>query len=135
MITEGLRSLLLAQSSVTGTVGSSGAYIQFAPQGVNPPFIVISRVDTERPLRLDGSGGMRMADIDIECWSTTPTKAAALAKTVADVLDDYTGAAGSETVEAVLLQGESDGEETPTSGEDVVRFYTLLDFSIHYLPA
>jgi len=50
-------------------------------------------------------------------------------------LDDYTGAAGSETIGAVLLNDESDSYEPPTDASDVGIYVVTLDLDVMYNPA
>lgn len=130
MICEGLRTLLLAQSSVTDT--TSEIYVTQAPQRAGTPRIVVDRVSDEKYKGLDGYQSAKHCEVDIEVWSTTPTKAAALAKTISDFLDDYTGAAGNETILSSHQIDTSDSFDYRSSGDDVVDYVTILNFEFHY---
>lgn len=132
MISEGLRTLLLAQSSVTDLVGTR-IYVTVARQGITQPYIVIDRVDNEKYKGLAGYLSAQHAEVDIECWASTQTAAAALAKIVSDYLDDFSGATGgSETITAVHQVGDVDNYATPQGGGEITEFVTILNFELDY---
>lgn len=133
MICEGLRTLLLAQSSITDVVGTSGIYVTAAPQSAEVPYIVIDRVRDEIYKGLSGNLGTRHCEVDIDCWHTKPGTASALAKIVSDYLDDFSGATGgSETILAVHQVDESDTFDPPPSGGPIQEFATILNLEIDY---
>lgn len=132
MICEGLRILLLAQSSVTDLAGTR-IYVTAAKQGITQPYIVIDRVDNEKYKGLGGYLSTQHCEVDIECWASTQTAAAALAKVVSDYLDDFSGATGgSETVLASHQVGDVDNYATPPSGSEITEFVTILNFEFDY---
>lgn len=133
MICEGLRTLLLAQSTVTDVVGTSGIYVTTARQTTSLPYIVLDRVGDEKYTALDGYQSARHAEVDIECWHKTPGQAAALAKIVSDYLDDFSGATGGdETILSSHHIDDNDTFDTPQSGEEIREFVTILNFEFHY---
>ena len=127
-------SLLAGESSVTNLV-STRIYIGKAPQGAALPHIVITQMDSEENVALDGTGGLRFVDFDIDCKADRSVEAEALGKAVRTFLDDYTGTAGSETVGAVIVNSESTDFEPPHDASDVGIHTTLLDVTIQYTPA
>lgn len=132
MICEGLRTLLLAQSSVTDLV-STRIFVTAAKQGEVLPYIVIDRVSDEKYKGLSGYLSTRHAEVDIECWGKTQSTAASLAKIVSDYLDDFSGATGgSETVLAVQQVDEDDTFDPPDSGGQIQEFVTILTFELDY---
>lgn len=133
MICEGLRTLLLTQSSITNVVGTSGIYVSAAPQTATLPYIVLDRISDEKHKALDGYTGTRHGEVDIECWDTTPGDAASLAKIVSDYLDDFSGATGGD--ETILSSHQIDDNDTfaePDSGEEIREFVTILNFEFQY---
>lgn len=132
MIAKGIKTLLLAQASVTAIV-STRIFVSAAKQGTDPPYIVIDRMSDEKYKGLDGVQTGKQAEIDIECWARTPESAAALAEVVSDFLDDFQGATGGvETVLAVHHLGDSDNYVAPTSGGEITEFVSLINLEIQY---
>lgn len=134
MICEGLRTLLLAQSTVTDIVGSSGVYVTAARQSGTRPYIVLDRVDDEKYKGLAGYlSTTRRCEIDIECWGKTQSSASALAKVVSDFLDDFSGATGgTETILSANQVGDTDNFDPPDSGGAIQEFVTILNFEFMY---
>lgn len=131
MIAEGLKTLLLAQAPVAAIVGTR-IYVTAAKQGTPRPYIVIDRMRDEKFKGLDGVQTAKQAEIDIECWASTPGSAAALAKVVSDYLDDFKGVAGAETILAAHQLDDSDNYVTPTSGGEITEFVTILNLEFIY---
>jgi len=145
MIEEGLRTLLLAESTVTGLVDQTkggefkGVYVDDAPQGSPFDYVLITNLDDSHNNTLEGgdytgAGAMHVAEIDIDCKSRTPGAAKALASAVIAYLADYSGAAGSQTILAVVFQDRTSGVEPATSGEGHSVHVETLDFLIQYRP-
>lgn len=133
MICEGLRTLLLAQSSVTAVVGTDGIFVTAAGQRADLPYIVIARVSDEKYKGLDGVLTLKHCEVDIECWHKTQSGAAALAKIVGDYLDDFSGATGgAETIKAVHHIDDDDTFDPPESGGQIQEFATILTFEMGY---
>lgn len=131
MISKGLRTLLLAQSSITDVV-SQKIFVGAATQGTEQPYIVIDRTSGEKFKGLDGYQGTRRAEIDIECWHNTPGDATTLADLVSDFLDDYTGAAGSATIKESTQVDETDNYDQPKSAGQIGEWVTILNFEFIY---
>jgi len=132
---EGLRKLLLATASVTSIVGGR-VFITRVPQKADreKEHILITQMSSEENKSFDGTSELRFLSFDVDCKGATSSKADILAKAVRALLKDYTGAAGDQTVEAVLFNGESDGFEPPVDGSDKGLYVTVLDFQIQYSP-
>lgn len=130
----GLVALLAGESTINTIVGSR-VYVSKAPQGQPLPYIVITQMDSEEFKSLDSTGETRAVDFDIDCKSKTSVQADQLGKAVRVFIQDYTGAAGDETVSAVLLNDESASYEPPHDGSDVGIHVTLLDVTIQYKPS
>lgn len=140
-IETGLRTLLLAQSSITALVPAqtikgqslSGIFCEHPEQGFLPPFILISKIDTDPWLTLGNSLGTRATDFDFDCYSYTYPGALAIAAAVKAFIEDYTGAAGADnTIKAVLwMNGRSD-QLNEGQGRDVRQFIESLSFTIQH---
>ena len=139
-IKDGIRTLLLAQSSITTlapaqTVGSKsyGAiFVDKVKQGIVPPFIEISRTGSDAMPAMDGTTGMKSTEIDIDCWEWTEPKAEALATVVSEFLKDYSGSAGSDVIDSVLWEDTNDFKEPEQGGSDKWRYAVTLSFTIQH---
>lgn len=133
MIT-GLRTLLAAQSSITNIVGSR-IYVNKAPQKAATPYVILTQLNSEEYKSLDATTGtLRMLSIDIDCKAATFTDAESLGNAVRTFIDDYSGAAGSYTIGAVLLNGETHDYEPPADGSDNGLHVVTLDVDVQYNP-
>ena len=131
MICEGLRTLLLAESTVTAV--TSKIYVTAARQNATAPYIVLDRIEDTKFSGLGGYLSARKCEVDIECWDTTPSDAAALSKIVGAYLDDFTGATGgSETILSCHEVGGNDTFATPKSGEEITEFVSILNYEFLY---
>lgn len=130
---SGLVSLLVNEATVSAIVGSR-VYVTRAPQQAAYPHIIITQMGTEENKSLDQTSGLRFITFDIDCKAQTSVGAETLANAVRTFIDDYTGTAGSFTVGAVLLGGESDDYESPTDGSDKGVYVVTLDVQIQYNP-
>jgi hypothetical protein len=137
----GLRTLLLAQSSITTLcpaqtlqgISYPAICVEALPQGMKPPYIVISSTGHDPMKALDGTTGMASTEIDIECVEYTDDQAEALAKAVSDYLKDYTGAAGSsDTIDAVLWDSKTTFVGQEQDGKNLWRFNVQLSFTIQH---
>ncbi len=130
----GLVSLLTGESTISDIVGSR-VYVSKAPQKATLPYIVITQMSSEEFKTLDNTGNLRAIDFDIDCKSDRSVTAETLGNAVRVFVQDYTGAAGEETIEAVLLNDESTDYEPPTDASDVGIHTVLLDVTIQFNPA
>lgn len=140
-IKDGLRTLLLTQSSITTLcpaqtiqgISYSGIFVDKVKQGFKPPYVLISRIGHDPFKSLDGTSGLAATEIDIDCVEYTEPEAEALADAVKAYLKDYTGAAGaSDTIDAVLLDDINDFQACETDGKDLWRFAVTLSFTIQH---
>jgi len=131
---EGLPAALRAESTISALVGTR-VYPFHAPQTAALPYIVVEQISSEENVALDGTGGLRFVTFDIDCKADRATESRTLGKTVREFLDDYSGAAGNETIDAVLMNSENTEYEPPTDGSDRGIYTTLLDVTIQYTPS
>jgi hypothetical protein len=140
VIESGIRTLLGAQSSITnlltsqtiGTVTFNGIFVQQAKQGFIPPFIAIKRIERDPMACLDGTVGMMSSDIVVSCVALTSDKADAVAKAVTDYFKDYTGAAGSDTIDAVIWTDAPTDEIADPAGGEVAWKSVDLEFTVQH---
>lgn len=143
-ILAGLRTLMLAESTITTLVGSQviggvtyqGIFVGHAVQGFTQDHIIISRASLDPMKHLGGTSGMRSIDVDIECYSRSKASVESIAEAVATYLDDYTGAAGaSNTIDAVLWNDTYDTASVPIEGSDVWLHSVTVDMTIQHTPS
>lgn len=130
----GLISLLSGESTISALVGAR-VYVNKAPQAAALPYIVVTQMTTDEYNAIDGTTGLRSVSFDIDCKADRSVEATSLADAVRVFVRDYTGAAGSETIDAVMLDGETADFEPPTDGSDTGIHTKTLDISIQYTPA
>jgi len=129
---SGLVSLLSTEATITA-ICSTRIYVNRAPENAAFPHVIITQMSSDENGTLDGgSGQLRFLDFDIDCKAKASVTAESLANAVRVFIDDYSGAAGSYTIGAVILNDESDDYEPPQDGSDVGVFVVTLDVTIHF---
>ena len=113
---SGLISLLKNEGSIS-TI-TSRIFITKAPETAELPYIVIELLDTDEFGSLDGTGNLRRVSFAVDCQSDRSVTAEALGKAVRVFMDDYTGAAGEFTIDAVNLNQEVSEYDPPREGSD-----------------
>ena len=140
-IETSLRTLLLAQSSITalvpaqtvGGVSFSGIFLDHNAEGFVAPFVLLTMVDHDPLKRLDGtSNGLAFTDFDIDCYCSNRPAAIALAAAVNSFLKDYTGAADTDTIDAVLFQSMRDDVVFLGDGRDQRHYVRSLSYQIQH---
>jgi len=130
---SGLVTLLSAQASISAIVGTR-VYVSKAPQKAALPHIVITQMRSEDYKSLDNTGNLRAVDYDIDCRADRSVESETLGNAVRTFLQDYSGAAGTYTIGAVLLNDETNDYEPPTDASDVGVHTVTLDVTIQFNP-
>ena len=129
---SGLVALLAGEATVNA-ICRSRIYVSKAPQKATFPHLVITQMSSEENGTIDGgSGQLRFLNFDIDCRAQTSVKAEELGNAVRTFLDDYSGAAGSYTIGAVIMNDESDDYEPPQDGSDVGVHVVTLDLDVQF---
>jgi len=68
----------------------------------------------------------------VDCVSETSVEAETLGNAVREYLDDFTGTAGTFTVDAVMMNGEHGGYDPPNDGSDGGFHIITLDLDVFY---
>lgn len=140
MITTELRTLLLAQSSITtlapaqtiNRISVPAVFVENAQQGFSPPFVIITNIQSEPIVCSDGTKEFRTAEIDIDAYGYSRVDSRTLASTIRTYIDDFSGTAGANTIHAVLWQDENDFAVKPQDGRDTRWYVTTETFRIQY---
>jgi hypothetical protein len=131
-IKTGLRAFLDANAASDG----APVWIGKAQEGTAIPYIVMQRVRTEDYTTLDAPGddSLRAETFRITTYAHTDQPAHDIADDIAEVLDDYTGAMGSDRVcESAWMEDES-GDYEPPEYVDGLALADLL-VTIQHSPA
>lgn len=128
-----LRTLLIAESTITDELASTTAfYTDKTDQNASMPYLVLTQL-SEDPLKaLDGTSGMRMAEFDLDCVASARATADTVAGVVEAYFNDFTGTAGSSTVNAVLLNDRAYDVIPIGQGTENYKFVTTLNFQVQY---
>jgi hypothetical protein len=130
VILPSLRTLFKATTAISPLV--SEVYVNTAEQSASLSYLLLTQIDNEFNLRLDGTGGLIFTDVDVDCKAATYVKAQTLADAVKAYFQDYTGTAGDDTVKAVLLNGERSDYEPPQDGSAIGKHVISLDFNVQW---
>jgi hypothetical protein len=140
-IETAIRSLLLSQGSITSRAPARtiertlipGVFCEDATQGFAPPYVIITQIGEDPMLMLSGTTGMRNCELDIDCYEMSYPRALALCDAVQDFFNDYTGAAGDTTINAVMLQGRQHSRVIHNmNGTDVRHHVLTLTYEVQY---
>lgn len=135
----GLRALLLRNLAIRRLIPDQvvqkqtfpSVFNEDPPEGVKPPFILIHQIDFDPMKALDGTSGMTLTEIDIDCYGTDFTKLQTLGTMVADYLKDFTGALpNGHVIDAVLWQNKRYDREIGIDGTDTRRRIFSSSFEI-----
>lgn len=131
-----LRTLLLTHAPLTAIVGADGVFVGDAAQGKRLPYVVFWQTSSDENNTLDGpSGSFRTLEFEIDAKGRNAGEANDIAETVREFLKDYAGAAGSQVIDAVIVDDEYDSVERPVAGSDQKTFVVTLDVTIQYHPS
>jgi hypothetical protein len=138
MIEQGLFALVTQNAAVQTAVGTDAngttrAYWILAPQGAVIPFLVFSRVGTDDSYAMQGRIPLRGALCQIVSYASTYYASRAIAATVLECLEDYTGTlpdADATVVQAVIV--EKDFDMNYEEGSKGFIYGAYLQFRIWY---
>ncbi len=125
-IEDGLHSHLAADAGVSALVAAR-IYPLWAPQKPTAPYVVYSRINTERLHHLSGSSALANPHFQFDVFAETFADMVAVAAALRAALDNYSGGMGSPvlTVGSVMVVDERDTFEPDTG-----LYHDQLDFSI-----
>lgn len=128
----GLVALLGGEATITDIVAASKIFVSKARQSASLPYIVISQIDTDEFPTLDGTGALRRMGFVIDCMSASSVEAESLANAVRTFIADYSGPAGTYTIDSVLLNSEESEYVAPVDGSDVGIHIVTLNIDVFY---
>lgn len=131
-IRPALRAFLLADATISTTVGASRIYPVRLPQGITASSIVYNRISGVGDHHMQGPSGLARPRIQIDSWAQTADGASALADLVKTRLDGYRGVMGSGAA-AVTVHGVFFDSERDLPFDDGSKLYGVSrDYFVHY---
>lgn len=140
MILQGIRTLYLAQATITAKVFQEagtermGVYCGQAAKGAQLDYVLLRTPGRDDNPTLTQTGGGVGATVIVECFAETYDRADKLARAVDAFFKDFAGLAGSVQILAVIKQDEAEDYEAPTEGtgqgRHVVELTYLVQFTI-----
>lgn len=134
-IEEGIAALIESQKVSLGLSAAMDVFAEAAMQKTRPPYIVVMELEDDDDQALDGWIGSGHCEVDIECWSTSPSKAKAIGSAIRAFLRDYTGLAGDYTIQSSHLTGVKSADAYRGDGDQKKDFVYILNFEFHYRSA
>lgn len=134
MIETAIRSLLLADTTVAGLVGTR-VYSGILPQRPTFPAIVLTKVDKLSDVILDGTVGPNTLRLQVDCWTNDVDGVRALAaavngsddQSVAGPLHGYCGTVAGQKINLLRLL-----VERATEYESETKLYRVsADYAAH----
>jgi hypothetical protein len=122
-----LRTLLLADPTVSSIVGGTRVFPLRVPQGEKGDSLVYNRVSEDTEYSLAGASHLSVTRVQVDAWSTRVDGARLLANAVQDRLSGYRGMVAGVPVQGAFLVGgreDWDGEAQ--------MFRVSRDYNVHY---
>lgn len=131
---QALMTYLLAQSGITsllgtGDDGENSIYFNRAPQDVNQPYIVISKISGLRVHSHDGSSELANPQFQLSIFANNYGTAKSIAAAIQTALQGYTGTMGGDGGVAVghaIYQNEYETYERETELNHVIVEYEFM---------
>lgn len=128
-----LRTLLIAESTInTALATTTSCYTDKTDQNAEMPYLVLTQLNEDPMKMLTVTSGLRMAEFDIDCVASSRVTADTVADAVETYIKDYSGAAGSSTVRAVLLNDRAYDSIPIGQGSENYKFVTTLNLQVQY---
>ena len=129
----GLRSYLLADSSISAMVDGSRIFPVVVPEGIVGTSVVISRISGVGVNDMQGRSGLSQSRMQIDCWATDADTATILANLVKERVDGFRGSiawdenspGNAVVVQGVFFDGERDRFDENTELYSVSRDYIV----------
>jgi hypothetical protein len=108
---------------------TAAVYWLDVPTGIKPPYITVQQVAGEIDVVHDGSSGLQMARVQVDCYGSTWAGAVALRDLVEKALKGYRGTIGSTVVDAIFPSNPMEFLESAVTPPE---YRALEDFEIHF---
>jgi hypothetical protein len=122
-----LYSFLTTNSTVTAAVGTRSHHIEL-PQGATLPALVYREMFTDYLHAMGTDDALEQPSYEIEVHADTATAATTAINAVISALQNYSGAMGSVTCQAVLISGGAEDKDPDTG-----KFWKSKEFEFFVL--
>lgn len=135
-ITKAMRNKLLSYAGVSSLIGGR-LYPSAMPQGCTMPAVVFTKLSTTREHSIAECTKLAHTTYQFDCFALTKDEADAISKAIQDSgICSYQGTTlGVYFCGTEVAGGESDGDESPTDGNQEHRYITSFDLQVHYQEA
>ena len=123
-----LRTFLLAQATITDSVGAEGVYEDLAKRDATYPRIVYSRLSTTFVDDLTGIDPQERVMVSFDLQSTVRGDTDTLETNLKTLLSGYRGTMGETPVQAGIISGLVNLVDTPSDGSDNTIYRTVIDY-------
>ena len=142
MILHGIRTLLLAEATITAVLPSQiinrvtvpSIFVDNPIQRAQPPFCVINGITEDPMLTLaEANFGLRTSEVDIDVWAYDEPTGRSAMNTIRTYFDDFSGTAGDYTIKAVLWQDEAYRYVRLDEGRDTRFHVSTTSYLVQYV--
>lgn len=132
-----LRTLLAAEATITSLLASTTAvYVDSTDQNKPMPYLSITKTGGDPMKYLSSTSGMQRAEIEIDSVAESRITANAINTAVFAYIKDYSGAAGSDTINAVLVEDDGTNDAIPIGqGTENYKYITTLGLVVLWTSA
>jgi Protein of unknown function (DUF3168) len=147
MTSQPILTLLLTDPATTAIVdpGTKQAvgqqiYPKKAPQGTNPPYIVVRLSSGNHVMAIQGPDGSGSASYEVTSWATDTATADKIAAAVSARLKGFrgqvgpTGAAGTVTIKGAFETDDEEDWQAPYATDEAGQHFTRQTFHVWMTP-
>ena len=131
----GLRAYLLADATISSTVGGIRIFPIKLQQGQTNPSIVYSRISGLGDHHSQGASGLSRPRMQIDCWAQDPDVADLLARLVKERIDGFQGSmlwGANSPDEAIVVQGIFFDSEREDYDDNVSMYRSSKDYLVWF---
>ncbi len=105
-------------------------------QGQALPFVTYQAIGTDHVETMDGSAGLAMRSLQINCYSATALQAAAIMEAVRVALQGKKGTYGGVVVGGIInADGPRDLPQSPQAAKETIVYAKSMDFDVWFTEA
>lgn len=93
---------------------ASRIYPRVMPQNPTLPLLVYNRISAPRVYSQSGDSGLVNSRYQFDVWAQNPDDVESLSDALITLLSGYTGAMGTENVQASFVENDADGYDAET---------------------
>lgn len=125
-IRPALRSLLLADATLSALVGGQRIFPVIMRQGEQDPSVVYNRITETADYHMLGPSGLYETLVQFDAWATTHAAAVQLADAVYDLLSGFSGLVGTIQIHGIFLINGRENYDSVVSFFRMSRDYRVV---------